>query len=191
MPIGRACAWSNRRGRRGDPRQPGYQRLAQRAPLFPADAAGGGYGTRQDARDRRCQALGRRRQRGPGALPRSRAHAVGQKTRLWRTRGRRRGFAGARASTRCSSRSRARSIIGKGNVTIVDLFDITTGNATYGQDVKFPGMLLRHSPAARGSGQGRVLRRQRCDESAWRRQGGEDRRHAAPAGSVSRLAASR
>src|SRR5215831_12237257 len=32
--------------------------------------------------------------------------------------------------------------IGKGNVTIVDLFDITTGNATYGQDVKLPGMLF-------------------------------------------------
>jgi isoquinoline 1-oxidoreductase subunit beta len=31
--------------------------------------------------------------------------------------------------------------IGKGNVTIVDLFDITTGKATYGQDVRFPGML--------------------------------------------------
>ncbi len=32
--------------------------------------------------------------------------------------------------------------IGKGNITIVDLFDITTGNATYGQDVKLPGMLF-------------------------------------------------
>ena len=32
--------------------------------------------------------------------------------------------------------------IGKGNVTIVDLFDITTGKATYGQDVKLPGMLF-------------------------------------------------
>ena len=32
--------------------------------------------------------------------------------------------------------------IGKGNVTIVDLFDITTGQATYGQDVKLPGMLF-------------------------------------------------
>jgi isoquinoline 1-oxidoreductase subunit beta len=31
--------------------------------------------------------------------------------------------------------------IGKGNVTIVDLFDITTGKATYGQDVRLPGML--------------------------------------------------
>ena len=31
--------------------------------------------------------------------------------------------------------------IGKGNVTIVDLFDITTGKATYGQDVRLPGTL--------------------------------------------------
>jgi isoquinoline 1-oxidoreductase beta subunit len=30
--------------------------------------------------------------------------------------------------------------IGKGNVQIVDLFDITTGNTTYGQDVKLPGL---------------------------------------------------
>ena len=30
--------------------------------------------------------------------------------------------------------------IGKGNVTIVDLFDITTGKAIYGQDVMLPGM---------------------------------------------------
>ena len=31
--------------------------------------------------------------------------------------------------------------IGKGNVTIVDLFDITTGRATYGQDVTLPGLM--------------------------------------------------
>src|SRR6266516_3153763 len=29
--------------------------------------------------------------------------------------------------------------IGKGNVPVVDLFDITTGRATYGQDVRRPG----------------------------------------------------
>ena len=32
--------------------------------------------------------------------------------------------------------------IGKGSVTIVDLFDITTGKATYGQDVMLPGMMF-------------------------------------------------
>ncbi len=30
--------------------------------------------------------------------------------------------------------------IGKGNIGIVDLYDITTGGTTYGQDVKLPGM---------------------------------------------------
>ena len=32
--------------------------------------------------------------------------------------------------------------MGKGNVTIVDLFDITTGKATYGQDIVMPGLLF-------------------------------------------------
>jgi isoquinoline 1-oxidoreductase beta subunit len=43
--------------------------------------------------------------------------------------------------------------IGKGNVTIVDLFDITTGRATYGQDVALPGMLfavIARSPVVGG-----------------------------------------
>ena len=43
--------------------------------------------------------------------------------------------------------------IGKGNVPIVDLFDITTGNATYGQDVKLPGMqfaVIARPPVVRG-----------------------------------------
>jgi len=43
--------------------------------------------------------------------------------------------------------------IGKGGVTIVDLFDITTGKATYGQDVVLPGMLfavIARSPVVQG-----------------------------------------
>jgi len=43
--------------------------------------------------------------------------------------------------------------IGKGNVQIVDLFDITTGNTTYGQDVKIPGMkfaVIARSPVVGG-----------------------------------------
>jgi len=43
--------------------------------------------------------------------------------------------------------------IGKGDVTIVDLFDITTGKATYGQDVVLPGMLfavIARSPVVGG-----------------------------------------
>jgi isoquinoline 1-oxidoreductase beta subunit len=43
--------------------------------------------------------------------------------------------------------------IGKGNVPIVDLFDITTGRATYGQDVIRPGMkfaVIARSPVLGG-----------------------------------------
>ena len=43
--------------------------------------------------------------------------------------------------------------IGKGNVPIVDLFDITTGRATYGQDVMRPGMkfaVIARSPVVGG-----------------------------------------
>ena len=31
--------------------------------------------------------------------------------------------------------------IGKGTISVVDLFDITTGKATYGQDVRLPGLM--------------------------------------------------
>jgi isoquinoline 1-oxidoreductase subunit beta len=43
--------------------------------------------------------------------------------------------------------------MGKGDVTIVDLFDITTGRATYGQDVRLPGTLfavIARSPVVEG-----------------------------------------
>jgi len=43
--------------------------------------------------------------------------------------------------------------IGKGTVQIVDLHDITTGNTTYGQDVKLPGMhfaVIARSPVVLG-----------------------------------------
>jgi isoquinoline 1-oxidoreductase subunit beta len=43
--------------------------------------------------------------------------------------------------------------IGKGNVPVVDLFDITTGRATYGQDVMRPGMkfaVIARSPVLGG-----------------------------------------
>src|SRR5208282_1799288 len=43
--------------------------------------------------------------------------------------------------------------IGKGNVPIVDLFDITTGHTTYGQDVMRPGMkfaVIARSPVLGG-----------------------------------------
>ncbi|HEY1541054.1 MAG TPA: molybdopterin cofactor-binding domain-containing protein [Xanthobacteraceae bacterium] len=43
--------------------------------------------------------------------------------------------------------------IGKDGVTIVDLHDITTGKATYGQDIRLPGMLfavIERSPVVEG-----------------------------------------
>ncbi len=43
--------------------------------------------------------------------------------------------------------------IGKGNVSVVDLFDITTGKATYGQDVKLPDLkfaVIARSPVVQG-----------------------------------------
>jgi isoquinoline 1-oxidoreductase subunit beta len=43
--------------------------------------------------------------------------------------------------------------IGKGNVPVVDLFDITTGKATYGQDVMLPGLkfaIVARPPVVQG-----------------------------------------
>ena len=43
--------------------------------------------------------------------------------------------------------------MGKGNVPVVDLFDITTGKAMYGQDVHLPGMkfaVIARSPVVGG-----------------------------------------
>jgi isoquinoline 1-oxidoreductase beta subunit len=43
--------------------------------------------------------------------------------------------------------------IGKGNVPVVDLFDITTGKATYGQDIMLPGLkfaVVARSPVVQG-----------------------------------------
>jgi len=43
--------------------------------------------------------------------------------------------------------------IGKGKIPVVDLFDITTGKATYGQDVRLPGMkfaVIARSPVVEG-----------------------------------------
>jgi isoquinoline 1-oxidoreductase subunit beta len=43
--------------------------------------------------------------------------------------------------------------IGKGTISVVDLFDITTGKATYGQDVRLPGMtyaVIARPPVVQG-----------------------------------------
>ena len=52
--------------------------------------------------------------------------------------------------------------IGKGTISIIDLNDITTGKAMYGQDMQLPGMLYAVDRAHTGGGrQGREPRRQR------------------------------
>ena len=62
--------------------------------------------------------------------------------------------------------------MGKGNVPVVDLFDITVGQAIYGQDVMLPGMKFAVDGApAGGRRQGRVVRRDRGHEGAGRREG--------------------
>ncbi len=69
--------------------------------------------------------------------------------------------------------------IGKGNVPMVDLMDITLGTALYGQDITLTGMKFAVVARPAGGGrQGRVLRRGRGDEDRRRREGRAARRHA-------------
>ena len=63
--------------------------------------------------------------------------------------------------------------IGKGNVPITDLHDITTGKAVYGADVTLPGHEVRRDRAAAGRRrQGDLLRRHRGAGGPGRRAGG-------------------
>ena len=82
--------------------------------------------------------------------------------------------------------------IGKGNIPVVDLMDITTGHAMYGQDIRLDGM--KYAVVARPpvvGGKVASYRRGRDDESAGRREGREARRHARTCRSSIRSAASR
>ena len=179
-------------GRRGDLRQPGYRRLAQRAPLHPADAACAAP-RHADAGAGRRQALGRRGRRGRRrSIHEVDAHAVRAQARLWRTRGRCRGVAGARARQVQLKEPSAFRYIGKGNVTHRRPVrhhdrqrDLRPGREAPRHEVR------RHCAAAGGRRQGRVVRRGRDHEGAGRREGGEDRRHAARPRSSLRSAASR
>ena len=62
-------------------------------------------------------------------------------------------------------------------MTIVDLFDITTGKAIYGQDVRLPGNALSPSLARPPVVQGKVASYDASGhhEGARRREGGQDR----------------
>ena len=127
-------------GRREEIRQPGHRRLAQRAALPPADAAVRRLRA-HDAGAGRGQALGRR------GRPRSRRRTTRSCTR---PSGRKLGYGEVAAEAAALPTPAADQVqlkdpsafryIGKGNVPVVDLFDITTGHAMYGQDVRLDGM---------------------------------------------------
>ena len=120
-------------------RQPGHRRLPLDPPLHRADAPGWRRRA-HDAGGGRGQALGRRRLRRRGEEPRGRSEVDRQEARLWRTRRRRQQARLCRRpdSLRLKDPSQFR-YIGKEGTNIVDGFNITTGRAIYGQDVRLPG----------------------------------------------------
>ena len=143
-------------GRRGDLRQPGHRRLAQRAPLHPADAAGAAPASA------RCW---RRRPPSVGASTRARCRSRCTRS-CTRPSDKKLGYGELAADAAALPAPRARyaqaqvaervPLYRQGHVSIVDLDDITTGKAMYGQDVRLPGMLYAVDRAhARGRRQGR------------------------------------
>ena len=176
-------------GRREDLRQPGYRRLAQRAPLHPADAPVRRRGA-ADAGDGGRQEVGRRRRRGRGAActrsctsrPAA-SSAIGE-------------LAADAAALPVPAEDKVKlkdasafRYIGKGNVRIADLVDITTGKAIYGQDVMLPGMkfaVIARPPVV--GGKVASLDCSAAHEGAGR---GEDRDAAADAGALQVRAARR
>ena len=88
------------------------------------------------------EALGREgRPKSRRRTTRSSMRRPGAQARLRRGRGGGGGAADACGRTRCKLKEpSAFRYIGKGNVPIVDLMDITTGHAIYGQDIRLDGM---------------------------------------------------
>ena len=145
-------------GRRGEIRQPGHRRLAQHAPFHAADAP---------VRRRRAADAGRRPPRNAGASTSTRSRRT---TTRSCTRRPARSSATAnspptRPRCRCPRPTTLRlkdprhfRYIGKGKSTSSICFDITTGKAGYGQDVRLPGTeIRRRRPPAGGRRQGRVV----------------------------------
>ena len=114
------------------------------------------------------------RQRGRRRRPRGRAQALGPQARLRRARRRAAALPVPAARQDASSRSRAPSATSaRATCTIVDLFDITTGKATYGQDVMLPGMkfaVVARPPVV--GGKVASFDASRGHEGAGRREGG-------------------
>ena len=159
--------------RREDLRQPGHRRLAQRAPLHPADAPVRRRGAARCWRrppprsGASTSARSRRSCTRSCTSPRAASSATASLPRMPRR-------CRCRPPTRSSSRRpSAFRYIGKGNVRIADIVDITTGKAIYGQDVMLPGMkfaVIARPPVV--GGKVASARLERGHEGAGR---GEDR----------------
>ena len=126
-------------GRRGQVRQPGHRRIALDPPLLRADAPG-----------RRRRAHDARGRPPPSAGASTSPTWRRRTTRSFRSRPARSSATGNSPPTPQARRSRRRDslrlkdpsqfrYIGKEGTNIVDGFDITTGRAIYGQDVRLPG----------------------------------------------------
>ena len=134
-------------GRRGQIRQPGHRRLPFDPPFHQADAPGRRRGA-HDAGSGRGQALGRRRsptwRRRTTRSSRSRPARSSAMESSPPTPAR---WASRDVSLEKSAPTPAACLkdpsqfryIGKEGTNIVDGFNITTGRATYGQDVRLPG----------------------------------------------------
>jgi len=165
-------------GRRGQIRQPGHGRLAQHAAFHPADAR-----MRRACRQMLEAAAAKRWGVDIGEVA-----AVNHEV-VHKSSGKKLGFgelaaAASALPTPPVDRLRLKDpaafrYIGKGQVQIIDLFDITVGRAKYGQDIMLPGLKFRRRrPPAGGRRHGRLVRRDEGAGGARRREGGEDRRDA-------------
>ena len=146
-------------GRRAEVRQPGHRRLAQHAPPHPADAADG-CGGALDAGAGGGQEVGRRswsfaeaknhevvllEKAGEGMAETDQRLGYGELAPA--------AMALPGAAVRAAAPSRTRAdfrYIGKGEVQIYDLHDITTGKAIYGADVQPARAEVRGDRAAAG-----------------------------------------
>ena len=120
-------------------RQPGYRRLAQHPALSDPDARDSAprRGSMLERRGR--QTLGRAGDRSEGQQSRGDSARPDAGDRLWRSCRRCRQCVPALEGLKLKDTKTSR-YLGKGQIGIVDLKDITTGKAHYGADTRLPGM---------------------------------------------------